>query len=204
MPSQQALQTFATGYKGLVTLIGMATLLGSLLSSCGGEVDSVDTADNKIRELVEQQVRPTFNENQVRANIQLTPTNLLAMLPDLNEYPVSLNARDDLRTEAVEIFTSSEKAGQGRDGFYLEMAQRFNQQGKTISNGKQAKVAIRKIASGLGAQFMLARRYVPDAFSRVIRYGRDAEFQRRATGADCPGHPAPNTAGIVVKSPSWI
>ncbi|MEZ5451186.1 MAG: substrate-binding domain-containing protein, partial [Thiolinea sp.] len=79
------------------------------------------------------------------------------------------------------------------------MAQRFNQQGKTISNGKQARVAIRKIASGLGAQFMLARRYVPDAFSpsntlwgeMLSSSGVQLEMIAPVT--------APNTAGVVVK-----
>ncbi|MEZ5451187.1 MAG: hypothetical protein R3E89_20280 [Thiolinea sp.] len=70
-------------------MIGMATLLGSLLSSCGGEVDSVEGADNKIRELVEQQVRPTFNETRCAPISSSTPTNLLAMLLYLNEYPIS-------------------------------------------------------------------------------------------------------------------
>ena len=117
---------------------------GSLLQGCGTAVDSPESAATRIKELVNDTIQPTYDENQVRANIQLTKTNLLAMLPDLREYPIALNARDSGSTEAVEIFTSSEKAGQGRDGFYLELAQLFNQQRMTISNGKQAKVAIRQ------------------------------------------------------------
>lgn len=171
----------------------------SLLQGCGSKIDSQEAAEAHIKKLVEETVQPTFHENQVRANIQLTKTNLLSMLPDLAEYPVALNARDDMRTEVVEIFTSSEKAGQGRDGFYLEMAQRFNQQRMTISNGKQAKVAIRKIASGLGAQFMLARRYIPDAYSPSNTLWGDmlnANGVRVDTIAEAT---VPNTAGIIVK-----
>lgn len=179
-----------------VTLLAILTFS---LSGCGATIDSQESAEAHIKDLVGNGVQPTYQENQVRANIQLTKTNLLAMLPDLAEYPISLNARDDARTEAVEIFTSSEKAGQGRDGFYLEMAQLFNQQRMTLDNGKQAKVAIRKIASGLGAQFMLARRYTPDAYSPSnTLWGQmlNANGVRMETIAEAT---APNTAGIIVK-----
>lgn len=179
--------------------VALLAILTFSLSGCGATIDSQESAEAHIKDLVENGVQPTYQENQVRANIQLTKTNLLAMLPDLAEYPISLNARDDARTEAVEIFTSSEKAGQGRDGFYLEMAQLFNQQRMTLDNGKQAKVAIRKIASGLGAQFMLARRYTPDAYSPSnTLWGQmlNANGVRMETIAEAT---APNTAGIIVK-----
>ena len=101
--------------KAIFALVFIGMFSGTLLQGCGSVVDSQESAEAKINELVTDMVQPSYDENQVRANIQLTKTNLLAMLPDLREYPISLNARDDMRTEAVEIFTSSEKAGQGRD-----------------------------------------------------------------------------------------
>ena len=171
----------------------------TMLQGCETQIDSQEKAAEKISELVSKTVAPTFRENQFRANIQLTQTNLLSMLPDLREYPISLNIRDDSRTETVEIFTSSEKAGTGRDGFYLELAEAFNNQRKTISNGKQAQISIRKIASGLGAQFMLARRYTPDAYSPSnFLWSKllDANGIRLETIAEVT---APNTAGIIVK-----
>jgi Ca-activated chloride channel family protein len=184
--------------RNVITLISIPTFL-LMLQGCETQVDSPEKAAEKISDLVTNTVAPTYRENQVRANIQLTQTNLLSMLPDLREYPISLNARDDSRTEAVEIFTSSEKAGSGRDGFYLELADAFNRQRNTIANGKQARVAIRKIASGLGAQFMLARRYTPDAYSPSNSLWAkllDANGVRLETIADVT---APNTAGIIVK-----
>ncbi len=182
-----------------LSVLGAAFVLMAGLSGCGATIDSQESAEANIKKLVENDVQPTFQENQVRANIKLTKTNLLSMLPDLAEYPISLNARDDARTEAVEIFTSSEKAGQDRDGFYLEMAELFNQKRMTIDNGKQAKVSIRKIASGLGAQFMLAGRYTPDAYSPSNTLWGDmlnANGVRMDTIAEVT---APNTTGIIVK-----
>jgi Ca-activated chloride channel family protein len=184
--------------RNITTLISIPALV-VMLQGCETQIDSPDKAAQKINDLVTNTVEPTYRENQVRANIQLTQTNLLSMLPDLREYPISLNARDDSRTEAVEIFTSSEKAGSGRDGFYLELADAFNRQRNTIENGKQARVAIRKIASGLGAQFMLARRYTPDAYSPSNSLWAkllEANGVQLETIADVT---APNTAGIIVK-----
>ncbi len=117
------------------------TVLVFTLSGCGASIDSQESAEAHIKNLVENSVQPTYQENQVRANIQLTKTNLLAMLPDLDEYPLSMNAGDDARTEVVEIFTSSEKAGQGRDGFYLEMAQQL----KTVNRPKSSFVKLPRV-----------------------------------------------------------
>ncbi|HPE60999.1 MAG: VWA domain-containing protein [Thiothrix sp.] len=178
--------------------LGLCAVLG-LLASCTDGVDSPETAEKAIQKLVKDSIQPSFNENTFKANIRLTTTNLMSMLPDLQEYPVGLAARDDARTEAVEIVTSSEKAGQGRDGFYLEMADAFNRQNQTISNGKRAQVAIRKIPSGLGAQFIIAGQYVPDAYSPSnTLWGQmlEANGVKLETVAEAT---APNTAGIVVK-----
>lgn len=110
-------------------------------------------------------IKLTRNTSTRRANISLTQTNLMAMLPDVDEYPMVVNAQDSDSIEAVEIFTSSEKSGEGRDGIFVELANQFNEQNNKLSNGKTAKIAIRKIASGLASQYMISGRYVPDAYS---------------------------------------
>ncbi|OMH33780.1 VWA domain-containing protein [Motiliproteus sp. MSK22-1] len=183
------------GFVGAVVL-----LAGLLISGCDtGSIDNEKDAKARLEKLVDEQILPTRKENQFRANIQLSRTNLLSMLPDIKEYPMSLAARDSSSVEAVEIFTSSEKAGKDRDGFYIAMADRFNRQNITISNGKQAMVGIRKIASGLGAQFILAHQNVPDAYSPSnFLWGKmlSAQGIELTTIAEVT---APNTAGIVVR-----
>ena len=113
------------------------------VSSCQQNIDSRESANEAISQMVEKTVRPTTRENQTRANISLSSTNLLSLLPDLNEYPIVVGARDSATVESVEIFTSSEKAGRERDGFYLALADMFNRQRLSISNGKQAVISIR-------------------------------------------------------------
>ncbi|MFI0398714.1 MAG: VWA domain-containing protein [Thiolinea sp.] len=185
------------------------TLTAALLSGCGDSSPvaglggnakmSPEEASKEVAKLVKNQVDPTYNENTVRANIQLTQTNLLSLLPDLTEYPITLEAQDSAQIEAAEIFTSPEKAGQGRDGFYLELAKNFNQQNHTISNGKVAQVAIRKMDSGLGAQYMMANRYVPEAYT-PSNYLWGMLLGANGVKVDViAAKTAPNIAGIVVK-----
>jgi len=172
---------------------------GLLLAACGQKVDSPESARTAILETVDKKIKPSYRENSVRANISLTSTNLLSMLPSLDEYPIVTGRPDSRQVESVEIFTSSEKAGSGRDGFYVELAEAFNAEQIQLSNGKQAAVEIRKIASGLGTQFMLAGQYIPDAFSpsnslwgEMLRAdGIKLDVVSEVT--------APNTAGIIVK-----
>lgn len=177
----------------------VASLLVLLTTSCGSNIESKEQAFAEIHKLVEKEIRPSYNENRVRANIQLTKTNLLSMLPDLAEYPLALNVSDSASTEVVEIFTSSEKAGKGRDGIYIEMANQFNQLGKKTSAGKRAVINVRKIASGLGAQFMLAHQYIPDAYSPSNFLWADMLNANGIKTETIAEKTAPNTAGIVVK-----
>lgn len=147
-----------------------------------------------------EEINPSYHESMVKANISLTSTNLLELLPDINEYPVVVKAKDSNNIEAVEIFTSSEKAGEGEDGLYVKMAEMFNKQNKTISNGKVAKVGIRRIASGAGASFIMANEFTPDAYSpsnelwgkMINAQGGNLTVIDKVT--------APNTAGIIIKS----
>ena len=170
-----------------------------LLTGCSSKVDSPESAAAAIKVMVEDSVVPGFRENQYRANIKLTQTNLLSMLPDLNEYPIVSGETDSAQRESVEIFTSSEKAGAGRDGFFNEMAQAFNDTGVALSNGKRAAVSIRSIPSGLGAQFMLAGEYTPDAFSPSNQLWGDLLTASGVPLDTIAETTAPNTAGVVVK-----
>lgn len=148
-----------------ITTLTSLTLLATVLAGCGETTDTQNKIESQIHDIVQNVVQPTHNENQYRANIQLTPTNLLAMLPDLAEYPLLIDIKDDATTEVAEIFTSADKAGKGQDGVYLELANQFNQQGQTLDNGKKAAVTIRKLDSGLGAQFIMTGQYIAEGYS---------------------------------------
>jgi Ca-activated chloride channel family protein len=149
---------------------------------------------------VENTVQPSRIENQYRANIKLTSTNLLELLPDINEFGMAVDVRDNSQTEAVEIFTSSEKAGTGVDGIYVDLAKQFNAQRMKLPNGKTGQIAIRKIASGAAASFLLANQNVPDAYSPSnLLWGQMLASQGVAL-TEIARATAPNVAGVVVQT----
>lgn len=160
-----------------------------------GDVKEIAKLDKLLKK-----IDPSYIESTRKANISLTSTNLLELLPDINEYPIALDVRDSSSVEVAQIFTSSEKAGQGTDGLYVKMAEAFNKKGYEISNGKVAKIGIRKIASGAGASFILAESNTPDAYSPSnALWGKmiNAQGGNLTTIAEIT---AENTAGIIVKS----
>ena len=185
-----------------IALLSTTLLSACLLSGCGdiaNTANSKEKADAAISDLVQNTIQPTQHENQYRANIQLTRTNLLSLLPDLAEYPILIEAKDSADTEAAEIFASADKAGKGVDGVYLELAEKFNQQHQTLSNGKKAAVAIRKLDSGLGAQFIMTGQYVAEGYSPAnALWGNlvNANGGKLTTIAEAT---APSVAGIIVK-----
>lgn len=184
------------------------TLLAALLTACSDKsttdahtnsIEAKTAAELQIHELVQNSVHPTHNENQYRANIQLTRTNLLAMLPDLAEYPLLNAATDSSSVEAAEIFASADKAGKGMDGVYLELAEQFNQSHQTLRNGKQAAIAIRKLDSGLGAQFIMTGQYLPEAYSPANALWGNLVNSSSNKVTTIAAVTAPSVAGIIVK-----
>ena len=97
----------------------------------------------------------------------------------------------------IEIFSSTEKAGSGTDGWLTEVARDFNN-AKIMIDGKQVSVRLRGIASGQGADYITSGKYLPDAYTpsnelwgeMIISRGVKAELvEKRLAG---------NVAGILL------
>jgi len=138
----------------------------ALISACDTGIGKPMTREKAVKELDDllTDVEWTQQFVQRRANIQLTKTNLMSTLPDISEYPLVATPVTG-GAEQVEIFVSTEKSGEGDDGWMRDAAVAFNQSRQRLSSGKIAQVSIRKIASGTGAQFIASNKYVPQAFS---------------------------------------
>jgi len=181
-------------------IIGLAASI-SLLTACfdNNNVKDFAEAEKRLTDIVENTIQPSRIENQYRANIKLSSTNLLELLPDINEYQMTVNARDTSQIEAVEIFTSSEKAGTGVDGIYVDLANQFNSKRVKLPNGKVAQVGIRKIASGAAASFLLANQNVPDAYSPSNLLWGQMLSSQGVNLTEIAKSTAPNVAGVVVQ-----
>ena len=103
-----------------------------------------------------------------RAQVALdAEANLTDTLPAINEYQMIVDpfvSDDDV---AVEIFVTTVRSGKGTDGRMVEIAEAFNRADLHLADGREAKVRIRRIASGTGYQFIASRKHLPDAFSPV-------------------------------------
>jgi Ca-activated chloride channel family protein len=170
-----------------------------LLTGCGETIDSKASAAQRIQEIVQADIKPTYRENQYRANIQLTPTNVLSLLPDLAEYPILTDVHDSDTTEVAEILTSADKAGADTDAVYLALADSFNQQQQTLKNGKKAAVAIRKLDSGLAAQFIMTGKYIADGYAPTNTLWGDLLNANGSKLTTISAVTAPSVAGIIVK-----
>lgn len=97
----------------------------------------------------------------VKEPINLNSTSLQDTLPDINKYPPQVqNSTDNF----IEIFSSTEKAGANTDGWLNDVARDFNNSSITV-NGKNVSVRIRGIASGMGMDYIVSGKYLPDAFT---------------------------------------
>ena len=86
-------------------------------------------------------------------------------LPPIDEFELVVRPQVGGNDVVVEIFVSTEKSGEGTDGWLVEVAQEFNSEARQLSGGQAAKVQIRKIPSGTGYQFISSGRHLPQAFS---------------------------------------
>ena len=115
-------------------------------------------------------------------------------LPEISKYPPQVN---NSTPTYIEIFSSTEKAGSGADGWLTEVARDFNNASITI-DGKQVSVRLRGIPSGEAADYITSGKYLPDAYTpsnelwgeMIISKGVKAELvQERLAG---------NVAGILL------
>lgn len=154
-------------------IIILVVLASTFLTGCdSSNVGGMNTASKlteeqakvELQELLDN-VAWTQNLNPRRANIELTKANLMTTLPDINEFPLVVSPFKSEKSVIAEIYVSSEKSGNGSDGWMKEAAANFNQSKQKLSTGELAQIAIRKIASGTAYQFIASGKATPDAYS---------------------------------------
>jgi Ca-activated chloride channel family protein len=94
--------------------------------------------------------------------VDIIPEPMIIILPDIDEsYPPQVR---ETTSSYIEIFSSTEKAGSGTDGWLTEVARDFNDAGVKI-DGKQVSVRLRGIPSGEAADYITSGKYRPDAYT---------------------------------------
>jgi Ca-activated chloride channel family protein len=133
----------------------------------------------------------TVTHQKVPVDVQ---ADLKDSLPEISKYPPQVNSSTPSH---IEIFSSTEKAGSGTDGWLTEVAKDFNNAAIMI-DGKQASVTLRGMPSGQGADYITSGKYLPDAYTpsnelwgeMIVSRGVKAQLvQKRLAG---------NVAGILL------
>ncbi len=119
-------------------------------------------------------------------------------LPDISEFPLVVDPQPRAGQTVAEIFASTEKSGTGVDGWMVEAAESFNESGRSLADGSAAKVAIRKIASGTGYQYIAAGDEIPAGFSPSNQLWVEMA-QTHGPMSVVTDQTVPNVAGIVMK-----
>jgi Ca-activated chloride channel family protein len=164
----------------------------------GGDGEPLEPAE-AVERLDELADDIDWVDNPVTRSASIPPpsgADLSSTLPPIDEFEIVV---DSPLPSAVEIWASTEKSGDGTDAWMTEVADAFNREGLTLSDGSQAGVDLRRIASGTGYQYIARGDELPDAFSpsNELWIEMAGEFQ---TMTEVSPSMVPNVAGIVMKN----
>jgi len=156
---------------GIIAVIGVVVVLlvvgGTLLTQNLGKTDkavSEESADKKLEKLVKN-ISPQSVE-PVKEAVEFDENTAEDELPEIDTFPLSAVGDGEVN---IEIFSSPEKAGEGTDGWLIQVAESFNQAGIEVG-GAKASVSVRKIDSGTMVDYIASGKYVPDAISPSNAY----------------------------------
>lgn len=115
-------------------------------------------------------------------------------LPDISRYPPQV---DSSTPSYIEIFSSTEKAGSGADGWLTEVARDFNDAGIMI-DGKQVSIRLRGIPSGEAADYIISGKYLPDAYTPSNELWGELIISRGVKAELVEERLAGNVAGVLL------
>ena len=154
--------------KTLGILLGITVLVFGLIyggisvTKNLGKTQKVVTMENATDTLNKLYGDITVNTVAARKEqVSIETTDVKDTLPEISKYPPQV---DNTTDNYVEIFSSTEKAGEKKDGWLVDTAKAFNNANIQV-DGKPASVRIRGIASGQGADYITSGKYLPDAFT---------------------------------------
>ncbi len=186
----------------LVYIILLSILI--LITACGPEELNYDEAVIRLDKAMDSIIVHDYlvTSGNYLATRQIA--DLASALPNINTYDFTVDPNRQRDFVVVEIFVSTEKSGTSDpDNWLTIMAEDFNSRNIRISNGKTAKIRIRKIASGVGYQYIASGRYVPDAYSPSnllwINMVEASGLQVQSISEELVS----NIAGIVMKSDKY-
>jgi Ca-activated chloride channel family protein len=182
------------------TLLAVGAL--TLVAACGAADDSsepIDEAD-ALAQLDELVNDIDWVDDPVTRTASIPPPSggdLAETLPPLDEFPLTVEAPPGT-DEVIEVWSSTEKSGEGTDGWMREVAEEFNRGGVTLADGSTVGVDLRYIASGTGYQFLARGDELPQGFTPSNELWTEMAAVYQPLTEVRPST-VPNVAGIVMK-----
>ncbi|SET62550.1 vWA domain-containing protein [[Clostridium] polysaccharolyticum] len=146
----------------LIALVCFVAIYGGVSLIGGGDSSETMSQEDAIKKLEKLNKKVNPRERKApKAQLNIAKPKLEDELPNIEKYPLSVVGKGDIN---IEIFVSPEKAGSGNEAWLNEVAEAFNHENIKI-NGKTASVSIRPIASGMGSDYIVSKKYVPDGYT---------------------------------------
>lgn len=186
----------------IVRIAATAATLAIIAASCGSDGDrsAPMNQDDAVARLAELADDIDWVDDPVTRTASIPPPtggDLAETLPPLDGFPITAAAPRSA-DEVIEVWSSTEKSGDGTDGWMREVTEDFNRAGITLADGRTVGVNLRFIASGTGYQFIARGRDLPHAFtpSNELWTEMAAVYQPMT---EVRAKTVSNVAGIVMK-----
>lgn len=173
---------------------------GITLTKNWGKSKETISKENAIGKL--KKICKDININEVeprKAPIDLGVKDVKDTIPNIDKYPAKVENTTD---SYIEIFSTGEKAGNGKDGWLIDVANNFNES-KFEINGKIISVKVREIASGLGMDYIISEKYLPDAYSPSNELWGEMIKANGKTIELCDDRMVGNVAGILISKEKY-
>jgi len=178
-----------------VVVFGLIFGIVTLTQNWGKSRDTVDTESAmKTLDRLYGRIRVNTLTPRKEQNADLTGVSLSASLPDISLYPYVV---EPTTADYIEIFSSPEKAGASYESWLVDVADSFNKGGATVG-GSPVSVGIRNISSGLGVDYIVSGKHVPDIFAPSTELWGDMLVYKGAKVSLAEKSIAGNVAGIVL------
>lgn len=186
---------------GIAVLVVLAITFGLNATKNIGKTQTtidMETAQTKLDKLMKN--IEVSNEQAEKSPLDGTESATLGdELPEIDKYPFSVTGDGNIN---IEIFATSEKAGNGTDGWMNEVATSFNNEGFSV-DGKTISVSVRPMASGLGMDYIVSKKYLPDAYAPSNSFWGDMIQANGGSIAVASDRLVGNVAGIVLKNDKY-
>lgn len=179
-------------------MAGALLAMSVLLTACSSDGHkygnlSKDEAKSEV-ETYYKKINP--HEAPLKKDISLTSLDSAEELPDLGRtYPYTVEGNGKVN---VEIFVSTEKAGNGKDGILNDIAKDFNNQNQSI-DGETISVSIRSIPSGTAVDYIASGNHVPDGYTPSNKQWNYILNAKGVTTTEVSDKLFGNTSGLLMK-----